>query len=247
LLAPACVAAASLIGRRFGPRVAGLVGGTPVVAGPILLVLALQHDAGFGAGAAAAALGGLFATSVFVVVYARTAVRFGPVVCLLAGWGGYLATIAVLAQFHVPRGVLLAMACGSFLLGARLLPDLGSGEPVRSPPPAWDLPLRMAMAAALVLIVSAVSSALGARASGLLATFPVMTAVLAAFTQHQDGIPAVEVLLRGFLLAYFSMATFAFTASLALTAMPLGWAFALALVASLAVGGAVGLSTSRQA
>jgi hypothetical protein len=43
------------------------------------------------------------------------------------------------------------------------------------------------------------------------------------------------------------MATFAFTASLALTAMPLGWAFALALVASLAVGGAVGLSTSRQA
>jgi hypothetical protein len=66
-----------------------------------------------------------------------------------------------------------------------------------------------------------------------------MTAVLAAFTQHQDGIPAVEALLRGFLLAYFSMATFSFTASLTLTVMPLGWAFALALAASLAVGAAV--------
>ena len=239
------MAITSLIGRRFGPRVAGLVGGTPVVAGPILLVLALQHDADFGARAAAASLGGLFATSVFVVVYARTAVRAGPVACLLCGWAGYLATVAVLAQFHVPRGVLLAMACGSFVLGARLLPDLASGEAVASPPPPWDLPLRMAMAAGLVITVSALSSALGARASGLLATFPIMTAVLAAFTQHQDGIPAVETLLRGFLLAYFSMATFAFTASLGLTAMPLGWAFALALAASLAVGAAVGYSTSR--
>ena len=232
---------ASLIGRRFGPRVAGLVGGTPVVAGPILLVLALQHDPGFGTRAAAASLGGLFATSVFVVVYARMAVRAGPVACLLCGWAAYLATISVLAQFHVPRGVLLAMACGSFVLGARLMPNLASGEAVASPPPPWDLPLRMAMAAALVLTVSGVSSALGARASGLLATFPIMTAVLAAFTQHQDGIPAVEALLRGFLLAYFSMATFSFTASLALTAMPLGWAFGLALAASLLVGAAVGV------
>jgi hypothetical protein len=179
-----------------------------------------------------------------VVVYARAAVRARPVVCLLCGWAGYLATVAVLAQFHIPRGVLLAMACGSFVLGARLMPDLASGEVVASPPPAWDLPLRMAMAAALVLAVSGLSSALGARASGLLATFPIMTAVLAAFTQHQDGTPAVEALLRGFLLAYFSMATFSFTASLALTAMPLGWAFALALAASLVVGATVGVRSS---
>jgi hypothetical protein len=44
ILAPAFVVGASLTARRFGPRIGGLVGGLPVVAGPILLVLAIVHD-----------------------------------------------------------------------------------------------------------------------------------------------------------------------------------------------------------
>jgi len=38
LLAPLCVVAVSLAGRRCGAAVAGVLGGLPVVAGPILLV-----------------------------------------------------------------------------------------------------------------------------------------------------------------------------------------------------------------
>ena len=49
ILAPAFVVGASLIARRFGPRIGGLVGGLPVVAGPILLVLAIVHDRAFAA------------------------------------------------------------------------------------------------------------------------------------------------------------------------------------------------------
>lgn len=37
LLAPLCVVAVSLAGRRWGTAVAGVLGGLPVVAGPILL------------------------------------------------------------------------------------------------------------------------------------------------------------------------------------------------------------------
>jgi len=223
---------ASLVGRRFGPRAGGLVGGLPVVGGPILLVLALQHDAEFGAHAAAASLGGLFATSVFVVVYARLALRAGPIACVLGGWAGFVATIAVLAQFHLPRGVLLAMACGSFLVAGRLLPDFGEPDTPPTLPPSWDIPLRMAIAAALVLAISAASSALGPRASGLLTPFPILTAVLAGFTQQQDGVAAVEASLRGFLVAYFSFAAFSFTASITLTAMPMGAAFGVAVAAA---------------
>ena len=51
-LAPAFVVLVSVIARRFGPRIGGVVGGLPVVAGPILLVLALQHDEAFAAEAA---------------------------------------------------------------------------------------------------------------------------------------------------------------------------------------------------
>ena len=54
LLAPGFVVGASLTARRFGPRVGGLVGGLPVVAGPILLVIAILHGEDFGADASAA-------------------------------------------------------------------------------------------------------------------------------------------------------------------------------------------------
>jgi hypothetical protein len=49
LLAPTFVIAASLAARRYGARIGGLVGGLPVVAGPILLVFALDHGAAFAA------------------------------------------------------------------------------------------------------------------------------------------------------------------------------------------------------
>lgn len=72
-LAPSFVVAASLVGRRFGPRTGGIVGGLPVVAGPILLVLALTHDRAFASGATRAALLGLLSLTAFVMAFAALA------------------------------------------------------------------------------------------------------------------------------------------------------------------------------
>lgn len=49
ILSPLCVVAVSLADRRWGIAVAGVLGGLPVVAGPILLVETLLHGRGFGA------------------------------------------------------------------------------------------------------------------------------------------------------------------------------------------------------
>ena len=46
LLAPGFVVVASLAARRYGPRIGGLIAGLPVVAGPILLIYALEHGTG---------------------------------------------------------------------------------------------------------------------------------------------------------------------------------------------------------
>ena len=55
LLAPGLVVASSLAGRRWGPRAAGMLIVLPVVAGPILLIVYLEHGAAFAGRAAAAA------------------------------------------------------------------------------------------------------------------------------------------------------------------------------------------------
>src|SRR6478752_5729108 len=86
LLAPLCVVAVSLAGRRWGVAVAGVLGGLPVVAGPILLVVTLLHGRDFGAEAAAGTLLALAALTAFVVVYGRVAATSGAVRSVLCGW-----------------------------------------------------------------------------------------------------------------------------------------------------------------
>jgi hypothetical protein len=120
------------------------------------------------------------------------------------------------------------MAGGSFAIAQLVIPSLDDRAAPSPRPPRWDLPLRMAVAAALVVAISAASNVLGARASGLLTPFPILTAVLGVFTHHQAGAAAVEPLMRGFLVAYFSFATFSFAASLTLETMSTGAAFAVA-------------------
>lgn len=82
--------------------------------------------------------------------------------------------------------------------------------------PAWDLPLRALVAAAMVLALSAASGALGSQLSGLLAPFPIITSILAAFTLAQRGPEATIVLLRGMLTGFYVFATTIFIAAIAL-------------------------------
>jgi hypothetical protein len=59
LLAPLLVVGSSLAGRRRRPRVAGTLVVLPIVAGPILLILYLEHRSRFDADAASAATLGI--------------------------------------------------------------------------------------------------------------------------------------------------------------------------------------------
>jgi hypothetical protein len=102
--------------------VAGVLGGLPVVAGPILLVVTLLHGRGFGADAAAGTLLGLVALTAFVVVYGRVTATAGPLRSLLCGWTAFLFGVAVLSPIHPPPALSLILAAACFALGLRLLP-----------------------------------------------------------------------------------------------------------------------------
>jgi hypothetical protein len=238
ILAPAFVVGASLVGRRFGPRVGGLVGGLPVVGGPILLVLAVVHDDAFAARAASASLLGLISLAAFVVAYGVTAQRRTWPLALLAAWSAFLGLTALFALLtsgvHVPPTLGLAAAFMSFFAARALLPRDGArprdGRAEAPPaPPSWDLPVRALCAAAMVLAVTAASSGLGARVSGLLAPSPIITSVLAAFTQAQAGPDTTLRLLRGMLTGFFSFALFCWTTAVLLPHAALGVTFAAAV------------------
>ena len=102
-------------------------------------------------------------------------------------------------------------------------------------PPWWDVPLRMAVAAAFVVLLTALAPLLGAQLTGLLAPFPLFASVLAVFAHMQRGPIAAAGVLRGLLLGLFSFAGFFITLALLLVHSGIALAFAAAIVAALSV------------
>jgi len=233
LLAPSFVVGASLVARRFGPRVGGLVAGLPVVAGPVLLAYALAHGRGFAAGAAAGTLLGLVSLIAFVVVYSRLARRVAWSVSMLVGWLAFAAGTVVFSALSPPLGVALGLAAIALALGLAWLPRPLAAARVHPLPPRWDLPLRAACALALVLTLTAVSGWLGPQLSGLLAPFPIIATVLATFTHAQRGSDELLRLLRGMVTGFGAFALFCFVLSVSLRHLDTGSAFALATTLAL--------------
>ena len=228
LLAPGFVVGASLVTRRFGPRIGGLIAGLPVVAGPILLAYALAHGRAFAASAAAGTLLGLVSLIGFVVVYARLAGRVVWVMSMLTGWLAFAVATAIFSVVSPPVGVALGLAAIALAVGLAWLPR-PAGRPRAQPsPPAWDLPLRAVCALALVLTLTAVAGWLGPQLSGLLAPFPIIATVLATFTHAQRGPDELLRLLRGMVTGFGAFALFCFVLAISLRHLDTGAAFALA-------------------
>jgi len=208
------------------------------VAGPTLFFLALEHGGTFTARAAETTLAGLVGVAAFAVAYAWVSLRRSWWWGLLGGWAAFGAVTGLLQVVVWRPDTALAAALGAFALARASLPRRrGMARPLA--PPAWDLPVRMATAAAVVLTVTGLSGWLGPRLSGALTPFPVATAILLAFAQAQQGAPAALGFLRGFLPAMWSFAIFCFV--VATVVVPLGpaGAFVAALAAQLAAHGLV--------
>ena len=92
-------------------------------------------------------------------------------------------------------------------------------------------------AALVVLALTALAPRLGARWSGLLATYPLFAAILTAFGHRMQGAGAALGVLRGLLFGLFSFAAFCFVLAVGLVPLGIGGAFAGAIAVALLVQG----------
>lgn len=227
LLGPGLVVAASLAGRRWGPAVSGILVAIPIVLGPILLIITIEHGEAFGADTATSSLLALVALAVYVVVFERTGRTRRWQVATLAGWVAFLAVALALSNLDATPVVALVAAIGAFALVLYATPPPATAAGERTPPPAWDLPARAVTTAVLIVALTGAAGELGPALAGALAPFPVATTVVAAFVLAQDGPAAATDMLRGFLRGIFG--TVAFTFLVAVLIEPLGTAAAFAI------------------
>jgi hypothetical protein len=232
LLAPLLVVASSLAGRRWGSRVAGILVVLPIVAGPILLILYVDHGSRFAAAAARAATLAIVPLALFALIFAYLSRNHGWLLTLLASWAVVLLADLALAQIHVPAIGALLLALLALHAAGALLRRLGQPPPSLIPTPWWDLPARAVATAMLVLLVTGLAELLGAALTGVLAPFPIALSVVCAFTAAQAGHTGVLALLRGIVPGLDGFAMFCFLVAVLINRFGAVAAFGVAAAAA---------------
>jgi hypothetical protein len=233
-LIPSLIYLVTLVGRRWGPNAAGWFSALPIVAGPILLTMAIEQGAGFVATAAAHTLIAVIAVLVFCLAYAWASGRFGVLGSMCAALMAYAAAVAGLQLLELPLLPGFVLVVGLLALAPRLFPRVdGAGQrSVRQPN---DLPLRMLAGALLCFTVTYAAAGIGPRLSGFFAMFPVMGTIIVGFSHAASGRQYAVNILLGMVRGYYAFATFCVVLSLLLRERSLAVAFGVAAVAALVV------------
>ncbi|MBL8380206.1 MAG: hypothetical protein JNM79_20220 [Burkholderiales bacterium] len=208
--APAVVWLASQAGRRWGHRVAGLIGGFPLIAAPLVLFIALEAPGDFVGEVAWLTMAAAPGVAVHCVVFAWFAhAGFHWSLCLAAAWTACVAA-AVLLTGLIPHGFIgfaLVLGIGLALTAAIPRPR---GRASLTAIPDFEIAVRMAAALALAAVIMFGAQTLGARASGVLLGFPITASVLPVFTLHLHGAEATIRLLSGFSTGLLGFGTYFF-------------------------------------
>ncbi|MFN0160229.1 MAG: hypothetical protein ACKVQQ_03305 [Burkholderiales bacterium] len=208
--APAVVWLASQAGRRWGHRVAGVIGGFPLIAAPLVFFIALEVPGSFAGEIAWLTMAAAPGVAVHCFVYAWLArAGMGWPLCLAAAWFACVAA-AVLLTGVIPHGWAgFALVLGVGLALAAGLPR-ARGSATLTVIPDLEIAVRMTAALALAAAIMFGAQTMGARASGVLLGFPITASVLPVFTLHLHGAEATIRLLSGFSTGLLGFGTYFF-------------------------------------
>ena len=239
---PLLIGCASLAGRRWGPNIAGMLGGLPLVGAPVILALWLDQGRGYATQAALAAPAGLWANIVYMLVVGHASARLRWYSAIPLGWACYLVAGLLIEALGLAHSLLLGLIAipALWIAAVRGLPRPAAPPPsVRLPP--VELLARMGAAAALVYTLATVSQHLGPELTGILSGAPVAAVVIPAFAFATAGRDALLLSLRGFLTGLMGFAVFFLILGHAMTQFG-----ALSLLPAAVGGIATGLLATRQ-
>jgi hypothetical protein len=245
------VAAATLLARRHGHRAGGLVGGLPLIAGPVSGALLLAEPVAWVRDVAWMTLACLPATLLHAAVFARLAARHGATVCLLAANGAFAAFAALLGTWAPAGPAAAVLAMVALWAVRRVLPPRPAHTAPPGPAPWTDLPLRVGSAVALAAVLIALSASAPAAVAGWLLALPITGNVLPAFARARHGPQAAVAVVHGFVAGLGAFFGFFAALALGLTAVMAsgagGAAVALAWCAAVLAAPPVGWAVSRLA
>lgn len=229
---------ATLVARRFGHAVGGVIAGMPMIAAPISAILLVDQEPAAVQAIALATLACIPASVVHSVSIAWSARRLPWPLSVSLGLALFVAVGSLLTWLRLPPvfSCLAALAAPSvgLLLSPRITRKAG---PVTLP--ASELALRLIAAVVMAAAVILGADAFPVAVSGMLLAVPITGTVLPCFTLSRHGAEATTALMRGFVTGLHGFAAFFAALYFALNHWDRLPAFAFALAAAAIVAIAV--------
>lgn len=190
LLVAVLVVTATIATERLGPVVGALIATLPVVSGPVLAFLAIDHGPDFISQVALSAMATTVPTAIFVAIYVVFAQRLNTVLSLLGAvviWLGS-AALTTWSDKTLPTAITTAL----MVLPLCVLTTLpyASAKTPKSKSAIRDMLLRGVAVAIFVAMIEILSLIGGPTLTGLLLAFPTVYLCMVAILQPRFGGPA---------------------------------------------------------
>ena len=240
---PIFIYAVSIVTRRWGASVGGLIIGLPLTSGPVLFFLALEQGNNFASGAAQGTLMGLISLSSSCLAYSLLSFRFSWRISFIGCCTAYFALSSFLYFVSAPIVLSLVSVLAFLAFIWMVMPPGAAGTAPK--PPAWEIPARIVSATAMVFLITESATFLGPYFSGLLTPFPVYATILAVFIHKFEGPGPSAQFLRGVIVGCFTTAVFFSLIASFIVTMGTFQTFAVGVVVALTLQGLLLYSLRR--
>lgn len=206
-MTPIIIAGVSLIARRWGNEIGGMLIGLPLTSGPVSMFFTLEQGRQFASSAANTAMVGTIPVVTFYLAYmfaARVMKWYFAAIFSLTSY--FLALLFF--SYVTPTPLITAFLIPLTLWAAYQILGSTENQVKAVPVPWWDIPMRVVTATGLVVIVTSTASHMGSLWSGLLSAFPIFSVVMSTFSHSQGGTAALKPYFKGAVLGLYSYYAF---------------------------------------
>jgi len=187
-IAASVVVGCSVLAERTGPLVAAMIATLPISLGPVLVFLALDHDAAFIAASALGTMNANLTHAAFILSYVLLAQRLTMLPSLAAASAVWVIVLMGVSSLALPVLPLAGLTILAFAVVHRLVRPYLS---VRTAAPValsrHAIPIRAGCVAVLAGIVTVASDRVGPLWSGVLAGLPMILSSLIVILHPRIG------------------------------------------------------------
>ena len=209
ILMPLVIGGVTLASKKWGNSIGGMIASLPWIAAPIMLFFMLEQGVDFTVSSIKGVMIGLIGVLAFTFAYIYSAIQFKWYLSLLLAYMAFLTTTLLLntVKSYMGLNTWFILSVILSLIGIKVFPKLKKQGSLNQSL-KYDIYLRMIIITLFVAIITYLAKILGPTWSGILTPFPIITAILAAFTHYTQGAYGTSIILRGMLTGFIGFASF---------------------------------------